>query len=152
LPNLFFSETGENMETDFLIVGAGFAGLETAIQLRRKAAHASITLLTREPHLVYKSWLVYLPAQHKRFDQCLVPLEPQAAQHRLWFLVETATSLSPEEHQAQLAGGERIHPACMKSTHAYQVLEHHGYRLLRHDQGGLLEWEAAGSPVEGEGV
>jgi NADH dehydrogenase len=96
------------METDFLIVGAGFAGLETAMQLRRKAKAASITLLTKEPRLVYKPWLVYLPAQHKQFDQCLIPLEPLAKEHRLRLLVDTITMLSPEEHQAQLAGGERI--------------------------------------------
>src|SRR6266700_4655563 len=96
------------METEFLIVGAGFGGLETAIQLRRKAKVASIPLLTKEPHLVYKPWLVYLPAQHKQFDQCLIPLEPLAKEHRLRLLVDTITMLSPEEHQTQLAGGERI--------------------------------------------
>jgi NADH dehydrogenase FAD-containing subunit len=37
-------------ETDVLIVGAGFAGLETAMPLRRKAKAASITLLTKEPY------------------------------------------------------------------------------------------------------
>jgi len=99
------------METEFLIVGAGFGGLETAIQLRRLAKQATITLLTREPHLVYKPWQVYLPAQHKRFDQCLIPLEPLAKQHRLRLIVETVTKLSPEEHQVQLASGERVHYA-----------------------------------------
>jgi NADH dehydrogenase FAD-containing subunit len=86
-------------ETDVLIVGAGFAGLETAIQLRRKAKAASITLLTKEPHLVYKPWLVYLSAQHKHFDHCLIPLEPLAKEHRLRLLVDPITMLSPEEHQ-----------------------------------------------------
>src|SRR6266700_3239916 len=51
------------METEFLIVGAGFGGLETAIQLRRLAKQATIT------------------------------------------------KLSPEEHQVQLASGERVHYA-----------------------------------------
>src|SRR5438874_7729732 len=99
------------METEFLIVGAGFGELETAIQLRRLAKQATITLLTKKPHLVYKPWLVYLPAQHKRFDQCVIPLEPLAKQHHLRLLVETITKLSPEEHQVQLASGERIHYA-----------------------------------------
>ncbi len=41
-------------------------------------------------------------------------------------------------------------PACMTSTHAYEVLSGHGYRHLRHSVGGLVDWEAAGYPLEGE--
>ncbi len=54
---------------------------------------------------------MYLPAQRKRFDQCLIPLEPVAEQHHLRLLVDSVTSLSPEEHQVRLASGERIHYA-----------------------------------------
>ena len=117
------------METEFLIVGAGFGELETAIQLRRLAKQATITLLTREPHLVYKPWLVYLPAQHKRFDQCLIPLEPLAKQHRLRLIVETVTKLSPEEHQVQLASGERVR---LRSVHRKHWRSCSGDHLRRH--------------------
>lgn len=99
------------METEYLIIGAGFAGLETAMHLRNTSAQAAITLASPEPHLIYKPWLVYLPAQRKRFDQCLIPLEPVAEQHHLRLLVDTLTMLSLEEHQVQLASGERIHYA-----------------------------------------
>ncbi len=71
------------METDVLIVGGGFGGVETAIPLRSRASQASITLVTKAPHLVYKPWLVYLPAQRKQFDQCLIPLEPMAERFRV---------------------------------------------------------------------
>jgi rhodanese-related sulfurtransferase len=43
-------------------------------------------------------------------------------------------------------------PACMNSYHAYEVLSQHGYRHLCHYAGGLLDWEAAGYPLEGESV
>lgn len=56
------------METNILIVGGGFGGVETAIPLRSRASQVSITLVTKAPHLVYKPWLVYLPAQRKQFD------------------------------------------------------------------------------------
>jgi NADH:ubiquinone reductase (H+-translocating) len=99
------------METECLIIGTGFAGLEAAMHLRNTSAQAAITLANPEPHLIYKPWLVYLPAQRKRFDQCLLPLEPVAEQYHLRLLVDTITMLSPEEHQVQLASGERLHYA-----------------------------------------
>jgi len=43
-------------------------------------------------------------------------------------------------------------PACQNSSRAYEVLSGHGYRHLRHYVGGLVDWEAAGYPVEGECV
>jgi rhodanese-related sulfurtransferase len=43
-------------------------------------------------------------------------------------------------------------PACTNSTRAYEVLASHGYRHLSHYVGGLLDWETAGNPVEGENV
>jgi rhodanese-related sulfurtransferase len=39
---------------------------------------------------------------------------------------------------------------CHASLNAIQKLLEHGYRDIRHYVGGLLEWEAAGLPVEGE--
>jgi rhodanese-related sulfurtransferase len=43
-------------------------------------------------------------------------------------------------------------PACMNSHYAYEILEQHGYRHLYHYAGGLLDWETAGYPLEGERV
>src|SRR6266567_6528876 len=97
------------METEFLIVGAGFGGLETAIHLRHMSEQAAITIVSQEPHLVYKPWLVYLPAQRKRFDQCLIPLEPMAEQFRLRLIVDTVTTVTPSEHRVQLASGASVH-------------------------------------------
>jgi rhodanese-related sulfurtransferase len=41
---------------------------------------------------------------------------------------------------------------CISSYIAYQLLEQRGYKNVRHFQGGLLEWEDAGYPLEGEMV
>src|SRR6266568_3862111 len=96
------------METEFLIVGAGFGGLETAIQLRKSSPQAAITLASPQPYLVYKPWLVYVPAQRKQFEQCLIPLDPLAKQFGLQLILETVTAITPEAHQAQLASGAII--------------------------------------------
>jgi len=41
---------------------------------------------------------------------------------------------------------------CQASRVAYRRLVENGYTRVRHYQGGLLDWEAAGLPLEGEGA
>jgi len=65
--------------------------------------------------------------------------------------------INPQEAFAVLNPDDEIivycsDPACMNSTHAYEALSQHGYRHLRHYVGGLVDWEAAGYPLEGESV
>ena len=43
-------------------------------------------------------------------------------------------------------------PACPASIFAYHFLLDHGYKNVRRYAGGLLEWEDAGYPLEGESV
>jgi rhodanese-related sulfurtransferase len=43
-------------------------------------------------------------------------------------------------------------PACSASIFAYQGLVARGYRNVRRYAGGLLDWEDAGYPLEGEAV
>ncbi len=42
--------------------------------------------------------------------------------------------------------------ACVASVSAYNILEHNGYKNVRRYAGGLLDWEDAGYPLEGEMV
>jgi rhodanese-related sulfurtransferase len=41
---------------------------------------------------------------------------------------------------------------CHASLAAYQNLTNHGYTQVRHYPGGLIDWEAAGLPLEGDWV
>ncbi|HEV8167294.1 MAG TPA: rhodanese-like domain-containing protein [Actinomycetota bacterium] len=41
---------------------------------------------------------------------------------------------------------------CQASRVAYRRLVENGYTNVRHYQGGLLDWEGAGLPLEGEGA
>jgi rhodanese-related sulfurtransferase len=43
-------------------------------------------------------------------------------------------------------------PACAASSLAYRFLISHGYKNVRRYAGGLLEWENAGYPLEGQSV
>ncbi len=42
--------------------------------------------------------------------------------------------------------------ACVASISAYNILVHNGYKNVRRYAGGLLDWEDAGYPLEGEMV
>lgn len=40
--------------------------------------------------------------------------------------------------------------ACMASIQAYHILKTRGYKQVRRYEGGLIEWEAFGYPLESE--
>jgi rhodanese-related sulfurtransferase len=43
-------------------------------------------------------------------------------------------------------------PTCIASAALGQLLEYHGYSHVLHFVGGLVDWEQAGYPLEGQGV
>ena len=58
---------------------------------------------------------------------------------------------------AELSPGDEIvvycsNPACPASVCAYEYLLRHGYTQVRRYAGGILDWEEAGYPLEGEMV
>ena len=54
--------------------------------------------------------------------------------------------VSPEDEIVVYCSG----PDCIASVYAFQFLESRGFTHLYRFAGGLLEWEAAGYPLEGE--
>jgi rhodanese-related sulfurtransferase len=64
---------------------------------------------------------------------------------------------TPQEALADLAQDDEIvvycsSSACIASVSAYEYLVHHGYTHVRRYAGGILDWEEAGYPLEGEMV
>jgi rhodanese-related sulfurtransferase len=62
---------------------------------------------------------------------------------------------SPDEMFGALGQGEEIvvycsNVDCHASLATIQKLRAHGYRNVRHYPGGLIDWEAAGLPLEGD--
>ena len=96
------------MNTDFLLIGGGCGGLETAIQLRKLVADATITIVNPKPYLVYRPWLIYLPAQRRRFEDLHISLQKAAATYRLRLVIDTVSRLDHANQRALLANGEMI--------------------------------------------
>jgi selenide,water dikinase len=96
------------MNTDFLLIGGGCGGLETAIHLRKLVADATITVVNPQPYLIYRPWLIYLPAQRRRFEELQISLQKAAATYRLHLVLDTVRGLDHANQRALLAGGETI--------------------------------------------
>jgi rhodanese-related sulfurtransferase len=65
--------------------------------------------------------------------------------------------LTPQDALASLAQDDEIIVYCASydcpaSVFAYQYLVRHGYTHVRRYAGGILDWEEAGYPLEGEMV
>jgi rhodanese-related sulfurtransferase len=65
--------------------------------------------------------------------------------------------LTPEDAMASLTQDDEIVVYCSSydcsaSVSAYEYLVHHGYTHVRRYAGGILDWEEAGYPLEGEMV
>ena len=64
---------------------------------------------------------------------------------------------TPQDARAELSQDEEIvvycsNPACPASVFAYEYLVNHGYTHVRRYAGGILDWQEAGYPLEGEMV
>ncbi len=97
------------MDTDFLLIGGGCGGLETALHLRKLVADATITLVNPQPYLIYRPWLIYLPAQHRRLEELRISLHKAAARYRLHLVIDSVRQLDHANQRALLAGGQMIH-------------------------------------------
>ena len=96
------------MYTDFLLIGGGCGGLETAIHLRKLVADATITIVNPQPYLIYRPWLIYLPAQRRRLEELHISLHKAAATYRLHLVIDTVKRLDHTHQHALMADGEMI--------------------------------------------
>ncbi|TPQ20080.1 FAD-dependent oxidoreductase [Streptomyces sporangiiformans] len=69
------------MKFDVVVVGGGAAGVDAAAAVRRQAPDASVALISPEPDLFYRPWLVYLPAAAVPAQDLSIPLSGIASRH-----------------------------------------------------------------------
>src|SRR5215467_6800639 len=96
------------MNTDFLLIGGGCGGLEAAIHLRKLVPDAMITIVNPMPYLIYRPWLIYLPAQHRRFEELKISLQKAATAHGLNLVIDTVKQLDHQNQRARLSNSEVI--------------------------------------------
>jgi NADH dehydrogenase FAD-containing subunit len=96
------------MNTDFLLIGGGCGGLETALHLRKLVPDATITIVNPQPDLIYRPWLIYLPAQRRRLEELQISLHNVATRYRLHLVIDTVRLLDHVNQRARLSDGEVI--------------------------------------------
>jgi len=75
------------------ILGAGFAALTAARELRRLAPQAHITLIAPKAEFVYLPSLIWVPTGIRKGSDLILPLDRFIADHRLEFRAASVTGL-----------------------------------------------------------
>ena len=93
----------------------------------------------------------------ERKDQFKLVMALETWEYRAKHIPGSLHFLTPEEALASLAQDDEIvvycsSYECIASVLAYKYLVHHGYMHVRRYAGGILDWEEAGYPLEGEMV
>jgi sulfide:quinone oxidoreductase len=85
-----------------LVLGGGFAGVETAVQLRR--AGIAVTLVSDRPQLfVYPTSIWVVTGEH-RIEQDLLDLEDLAAQHHFELVIGKVDHIYADQRKATVDG------------------------------------------------
>ena len=91
-----------------VIAGGGFAGLEAAIQIKTLRPACDVVLISPGPNLVYKPWLIYVPAGRRRLAETCLPLAPMAARYGFQLIEDGVDRIDLDAHQVRLAKGQTI--------------------------------------------
>lgn len=82
------------MPPNILILGAGFAALTAARELRRRLPSAAITLVAPKAEFVYLPSLIWIPSGLRKGSDLVLPLQPFLKRHRLDFIAGAVTGLA----------------------------------------------------------
>lgn len=96
------------MQTDALVVGGGAAGVDAATALRRQAPNASVTLVSPGAELLYRPWLVYLPASAVPFSAMSIPLVGIASRHGFNYIQDSVRTIEIDANRVILASGDQM--------------------------------------------
>lgn len=104
------------MTPNILILGAGFAALTAARELRRRLPSASITLVAPKAEFVYLPSLIWIPSRLREGSDLVLPLAPFLKHYRLDFLAARATGLADGGRTVLTDQGELKNDALVIAT------------------------------------
>ncbi|GHE70869.1 FAD-dependent oxidoreductase [Streptomyces lavendulocolor] len=97
------------MSFDVVVVGGGAAGVDAAVAARRHAPDASLALISPQPDLFYRPWLVYLPAAAVPTEDLSIPLSGIAERHGFERIEDGVGAIDPETRELVLTStGKRV--------------------------------------------
>ena len=98
-----------------------------------------------------------LKQKMERKDQLKLVMALGGWQYRAKHIPGSLHFATLQEARAELSQDDEIvvycsSSECSASVSAYEYLVHHGYTHVRRYAGGILDWEQAGYPLEGQMV
>ncbi|MDD5330752.1 MAG: FAD-dependent oxidoreductase [Sulfuricella sp.] len=99
-----------------VILGAGFAALTAARELRRRAPQARITLVAPRAEFVYLPSLIWVPTGVRKGSDLVMPLERFLADHKLDFRAASVTGLKDCGRTVLTDRGEIANDALLIAT------------------------------------
>jgi sulfide:quinone oxidoreductase len=98
------------------ILGAGFAALRAARELRRRAPKAFISLIAPQAEFVYLPSLIWIPAGLRRGEDLILPLQAFLKKHRINHCPCTVTGLKDDGRTVITDQGEVHNDALIIAT------------------------------------
>jgi sulfide:quinone oxidoreductase len=99
-----------------IVLGAGFAGLSTIRELRRRDAKVEITLVAPRAELHYLPGIVWIPSGLRRREDLVIPLENFLRRQRVRFVGAEVTGLSDDGRLVHTTGGDIANEALVIAT------------------------------------
>lgn len=101
-----------------LVIGANFAGLTCALELRRKLdlKHHQVVLISKSPVFLFIPSLIWVPFGEREIKDITVPLEPIAKKAKVKLLITEVTKILAEENKVITADEEYSYDYLVIST------------------------------------
>ena len=99
-----------------VVLGAGFAGLSTIRELRRRDPAAQITLVAPRPELHYLPGIIWIPSGLRRREDLIVPLDGFLQRQRVRFVPAEVTGLADDGRTVQTSTGDVVNDGLVLAT------------------------------------
>ncbi len=153
------------MTHEITVIGAGFGGLSTIRELRKRDKAARITLVAPRAELHYLPGIIWIPSGLRRREQLIVPLDAFLKRNDVRFHAAEATGLSADARTLLTSAGEVANDALVIASGGRFIKKLPGIEhaitpcegiaaaerirdRLREMQGGTIAIGFAGNPNE----
>jgi sulfide:quinone oxidoreductase len=94
------------MAANVLVLGGGFAGLESAIQLSRTGFQ--VTLVSEREYIYIYPISIWIPTREIEFEDACMPLDEVCRRHGIEFIVNPVQSIDPHLQSVALEDGSTL--------------------------------------------
>jgi len=105
-----------NRPARITVLGAGFAGLSTIRELRKRDANAEITLVAPRAELHYLPGIIWIPSGLRTREELVVPLDNFLRRLRVQFVAAEVTGLTSDRRVVHTSAGDRANDALVIAT------------------------------------